>query len=366
MSLVNRVCSSLILQVHEITMAANSKRKKSKGKVFKVMATMFVLFFAIGLYLFFLPNTGAFSQDEFLYIRTGSTYDEVKLALKEQGFVKNINSFDLLAKNAGLKDKILAGKYKIDKGMSNYNIVRLLRSGKQSPVRLVITKLRTKEDFIRLVSKQLEADSNVMKHIFSDANFLSQYGLDTNTAMCAIMPDTYEFYWNSSAEKVFRKIAAKYVAFWTEERKNKASQLALTPQEVISLASIVEEESNKNDERPTIASVYINRLRKGMKLQADPTARFAYGDFMIKRITGVHTSVESPYNTYKVEGLPPGPICTPSEKCITAVLNAPKNNYLYFCAKEDFSGYHNFASTLQEHNANARKYHIALNARGIK
>lgn len=343
-----------------------SKSKKSGSKTFKIIGTFTVLLVAIGLYLFFVPNTGAFSQEEFLYIRSGSTYDEVKTVLKEQGFVRDINSFDLLAKNAGLKDKIKAGKYRITKGMSNYNIVRLLVSGKQTPVRLVIKKLRTKNDFIRLVSSQLEADSLVLQHILTDEIFLAQYGLDTNTAMCAIMPDTYEFYWNSSAEKVFKKIARQYVSFWTDERKNQARMLHLTPQEVITLASIVEEESNKNDERPTIASVYINRLKIGMKLQADPTAKFAYGDFMIKRITGVQTRVESPYNTYRVEGLPPGPICTPSPKSILAVLNAPKNNYLYFCAKEDFSGYHNFASTLQEHNANARKYHQALNARGIK
>lgn len=348
-------------------MATKSKRSQSsKNKVSKALILIALLLLATALYLFFIPNTGAFSKGEYLYIPTGAKYEDVKAELNNQGFVRDINSFDFLAQKAGLAEKIRPGKYRIKRGMSNFNIVRLLRSGKQTPVKLVITKLRTKQDFIKLVSTQLEADSVVMKHIFSDANFLAQYGLDTNTVMCAVMPNTYEFYWNSSAEKVFKKIAQQYVSFWNETRKAKAHKLGLTPQQAIVLASIVEEESNKKDERPTIASVYLNRMKIGMKLQADPTARFAFGDFMIKRITGVHTSFESPYNTYQVEGLPPGPICTPSENSILSVLDAPQNNYIYFCAKEDFSGYHNFAATLTEHNANARKYHTALNVRGIK
>lgn len=347
-------------------MAAKSNRKKSSNKILKVLSVALVVAVLMGLYLFFVPNTGALAQGEFIYIRTGASYDEVALELKEKGFVRDMNSFHLLAKNAGLKDKIRAGKYQIKKGMSNYTIVRLLRSGRQTPVKLVINKLRTKQDFIRLVSSQLEADSAVLQQIFKDSEFLSQYGLDTNTAMCAIMPNTYEFFWNSSAEKVFKKIAQQYVSFWNNERKQKAQQKGLTAQQAIIVASIVEEESNSKAERPTIASVYLNRLKIGMKLQADPTAKFAFGDFMIKRITGVQTSFQSPYNTYQVAGLPPGPICTPSENSILAVLNAPQNKYLYFCAKEDFSGSHNFAATLQEHSANARKYHNALNARGIK
>lgn len=233
-------------------------------------------------------------------------------------------------------------------------------------MRLVLKKLRTKQDLLLLIAKNLEADTATLAYMLGDNTFLGQYGLDSNTALCAIMPDTYEFFWNTSAEKVFAKIAKEYVAFWTAERKAKAAALGLSPQQVIIIASIVEEETNKNDEKPLVASVYINRYRIGMKLQADPTARYAYGDFMIKRITGVQTRYEHPYNTYRQAGLPPGPICTPSGKSIDAVLQAPSNKLLYFCAKEDFSGYHNFASTLAEHGANARKYHQALDARGIK
>lgn len=354
-------------------MAAKSNKKKPKksagrkGK--KVLLIALALTLLAGLFLAFKifgPNTGSFSQGEYLYIRTGSGYEEVKDLLKQEGFIRDVTSFDLLARQADYPSHVHAGKYQIKKGMSNYNIVKLLRSGRQTPVKLVVNKLRTKEEFIRLVSSQLEADSLVLRHIFEDTIYLAQFGLDTSTALCAVMPDTYEFYWNSTADKVFRKIARSYVAFWTDTRKSKARKLNLTPQQIITLASIVEEETNKNDEKPTIASVYLNRLKMGMKLQADPTARFAWGDFTIKRITSFHTSIQSPYNTYFVAGLPPGPICTPSPKSIDAVLNAPATTYLYFCAREDFSGYHNFASTLSEQLQNARRYHDALNARNIR
>lgn len=347
--------------------AAKKKTKKSKSSKGKyIFGSVGLLLLLVVCYFLFLPNTGSFAKGDYLYVPTGATFEKVKSTLIAEGFVRDINSFDVLAKQLKLPENIHSGKYHIRKGMSNFAMIKLLRSGKQTPVKLVIKKLRTQQDFIRLVSSNLEADSIVLRHILSDTVYLAQYGLDSNTAMCAIMPNTYEFYWNSDAEKVFKKIVKQYVTFWNEQRKNQAKKLGISPQEVIILASIVEEESNKNDEKPTIASVYLNRLKTGMKLQADPTARFAYGDFMIKRITGTQTSFESPYNTYKVYGLPPGPICTPSEKSILAVLNATQSNYLYFCAKEDFSGYHNFASTLKEHNDNARKYHNALNARGIR
>jgi UPF0755 protein len=353
-------------------MAAKARSSKSKKKnpakkrVLQVTGVIVLLVLLFFLFKVFGPNTGAFHKDGYLYIRTGSTYEDVKNTLNSEGFVRDMTSFDLLARQAGYPGHVRAGKYKIHKGMSNFNMVRLLRSGRQTPVRLVINKLRTKQDFIHLVASNLEADSVVMRHIFEDTVYLAQYGLDTNTVMCAIMPNTYDFYWNTTADKVFRKIAKQYTAFWNDIRKQEARDLNLKPTEVITVASIVEEESNMNTEKPKIASVYLNRLKKGMKLQADPTARFAYGDFTIKRITSTQTSIISPYNTYQVTGLPPGPICTPSEKSIDAVLHAAQTTYLFFCAKEDFSGYHNFATTLAEHMQNARLYQQALNARGIK
>lgn len=314
----------------------------------------------------FGPNTGSFRKDEYLYIHTGAGYEQVKNVLEKEKFVKDIKAFDFLAKQAEYPSNVKAGKYKITKGMSNYQLIRMLRSGRQTPVKLVINKVRTKNDFIRLISENLEADPLVMQELLQDNTFLSRYGLDSNTALCAVIPDTYEFWWNTNAEDAYKKIAKYYTKFWTEERKNKAQKKNLKPKEVIILASIVDEETNHNPEKPLIASVYLNRLKTGMRLQADPTARYAYGDFSVKRINSAIISLPSPYNTYQNTGLPPGPICTPSKKSIEAVLNAPQTDYLYFCAKEDFTGQHRFAKSYAEHLKNANLYRKALNERGIR
>jgi UPF0755 protein len=319
----------------------------------------------IGAYFVFGPNTGSLAEGEYLFIHTGSNYDEVKKALKKGGFVRDLNSFELLAKQADYPNNVKAGRYHIQRGMSYWKIVRMLRSGRQEPVKLVLGKMRTKADFIRVLSTHLEADSPTLHRMFADSVYLAQFGLDTATALCAVMPNTYQFYWNTTADKAFRKIEKAYADYWTKARRDSAALLNLSPQQVTILASIVEEESNKRDEQPIIASVYLNRLNKHMKLQADPTAKYASGDFGLRRITSAHTSIQSPYNTYYVTGLPPGPICTPSSRTIGAVLSAPKTTYLYFCAKEDGSGYHRFATTYEEQLKNASIYHDALNARGI-
>jgi len=346
--------------------AARSKKKKSASK--RIWLTILAIV-AIGVAYFafevFGPNTGSFSEGPYLYIHTGSTYEQVKESLVSGGFVRNIRSFDLLAKQINYPEHIHPGKYTINKGMSNYAIIRLLHSGRQTPVKLVINKLRKEQDFINLLGQNLEADSNVLKQMFHDPVYLAQFGLDTNTVMCAVMPNTYDFFWNTTADKAFRKIEKIYAHFWTPERIQQAKDHALTPQQAITVASIVDEETNKNDEKPKIASVYLNRLHKGIRLQADPTVKFAIGDFTIRRITGAHLQFSSPYNTYLNAGLPPGPICTPSVASIEAVLQAPATDYLYFCAREDFSGYHRFAATLQEHMQNAHLYQQALNERGI-
>jgi len=316
-------------------------------------------------YRVFGPNTRAFGDNKYFYIRTGSTYNNVVDGLQEQGIIRNAGSFNWVAKEFGYPAKVKAGRYKIARGMSNFEIVKMLRSGKQSPVTLVINKLRTKDDFVHKVSSNLEADSTTLRAMLKDQVYLRQFGLDTNTVMCAVVPNTYEFYWNTNADAVFRKLEKAMDAFWTDERKAKAKALGLTPIQVTILASIVEEETNKNDEKPLVSSVYLNRFRKGMRLQADPTVKFALQDFGLKRIREGHTQFDSPYNTYRNEGLPPGPICTPSEKSINAVLNTPETDYLYFCARSDFSGYHAFAATYSEHLENARKYQAELNKRGL-
>jgi len=343
-----------------------SAARKKKGR--KWLLPLLAILIATGLFAAFKvfgPNTGTFTDGEYLYVHTGSSFDAVMKGLEAGGFVHDMKTFKLLANEAGYPNHIHPGKYHIKHGMSSYNMIRMLRSGRQEPVKLVINKLRTKQDLVNIICHNLEADSTVLKQMLQDTTYLAQFGLDTNTAMCAIMPDTYDFFWNTTADKAFRKIEKNFTRFWTDERKAKAGAKSITPVQAIIVASIVDEESNKNDEKPNIASVYLNRLHKGIKLQADPTVKFAIGDFTIRRITGAHLAFQSPYNTYQNAGLPPGPICTPSPQSIDAVLNAPETNFIYFCAREDFSGYHRFAATDAEQAKNAKLYHDALNARGI-
>ncbi len=345
---------------------APKPKKKSSGTW--MLLTFLLLLGAGGFvaYKIWGPNTGAMSHGNYLYIPTNASYDYVLQALEQGEYVHDVASFDILAQRAKYNNMVKPGRYNIPNGISNYDLIRLLRSGKQEPINVVINKLRTKQDFIKIISGNLEADSSSIAKLLNDNSFLQKYGADTNSALAIVIPDTYEFYWNTTAEKAYDRLASYYDKYWTEERKQKAFSKELTPMEVMILASIVEEETNKNDEKPQVASVYLNRLKYNMKLQADPTVKFALNDFAIKRILNIHLEQESPYNTYMYAGLPPGPIATPSKASINAVLNAPDTKYLYFCAKEDFSGYHNFAKSLTEHLKNARKYQKALNENGIK
>ncbi len=338
--------------------------KKKRGLGFYILLIIIVLGL-VAAFKAFGPATGTFTKGEYLYIHTGWNYDQVKTELQQDGFVTDMFSFDFLAKLAKLPAHIHPGKYKINGTMSNYNMIRMLRSGRQTPVKLVINKLRTKQDLINLLSSNLEADSATLKQMLGDASYLSQFNVDTNTALCLVMPDTYDFFWNISADKAFRKIERNYTHFWDDARKQQAKAQGLKPTQAITLASIVDEETNMNDDKPNIASVYLNRVHKGMKLQADPTVKYAVGDFAIRRVTGPMLQTESPYNTYMYEGLPPGPICTPSVHSIEAVLQAPQTNYLYFCASADFSGHSVFAATFDEQLKNAHAYQKALDARGI-
>ncbi len=348
-------------------MNAQKGKKKGGTGIWILLSVLLIIVAGSAVaYKVFGPNTGDMRKGEYLYIPTGASYMLVLDELVAGGYIDDVASFDILAKRANYPDMVKAGKFKIKKGTSNYNLIRKLRSGRQEPVKLVINKLRTKQDFIEMISTHLEPDSIEIAGVLSDSSFLTTLGFDTNSAMAAVIPDTYEFYWNTGAEKVYTRLVEYYNRYWNEERKLKAAAKSLTPVQVMILASIVEEESNKNDERPTIASVYLNRLKLNMALQADPTLKFAVNDFTIKRVLDIHKEQDSPYNTYLNTGLPPGPICTPSKTSIDAVLNATETDYLYFCAREDFSGYHNFASNYNEHMKNARIYQKALNEAGIK
>jgi UPF0755 protein len=326
-----------------------------------------ILFIAIYVYtLFFGSNTKLVGEKSFIYIPTNSDYPAVLSILKKADVINDLTTFDHMAKRLSFHKNIKPGKYHITQGMGNYTLVNMFKGGKQTPVKLVINKLRTKCDIIKKLSSQLEADSTSLDSLLQDPTFLRQYDIDSNQIQCIIMPDTYQFYWNTDAKKAIEKIAKNYQKFWTDERKQKAKARSLSTANVITIASIVEEETNQEEDKLKIASTYLNRLKIGMPLQADPTLKFAINDFALKRLLTIHTQKKSPYNTYLNKGLPPGPICTPNRSTIDAVLNAPQTAYLYFCAREDFKGYSNFATTYAAHQQNAKKYQAALNKRNIK
>lgn len=299
-------------------------------------------------------------ENKFLYIRTGSNYQQVKDSLIKDELLTGSFWFDKVAGYAGYPQKVKAGKYKIPDGMSLYHLVKMLRSGRQVPVNLVITRLRTKEDLAKKIAANFETDSTTVINLLNNEDTLRQFGVDTNTVMTDVIPNTYTYQWNTSAKNIFRKLDSEAKKFWNTERLEKAKRLQLTPTQVYILASIVEEETNKAEDKGKIASVYINRLRRGMRLAADPTVKFAMKDFDLKRIYHKHLTFVSPYNTYLNSGLPPGPICTPSIKTIDAVLDSPETDYLFFVARSDFSGYSDFASTYQQHLKFAKAYQQAL------
>ena len=304
----------------------------------------------------------------FLYVKTGSNFDNLMETIRKDGVLESPGVFKLAAERLSVPQKLTAGKYEIKRGTSVLNTIRMLRNGRQSPVNLVITRLRTKNDFARFAGNQLECDSAAIMDFFNNPDSMHRFGLDNYTAMTVIIPNTYTMYWNTTPSKLFRKLHEEEQKFWNKDRLVKAARLELSPVQAYTLASIIEEETNKYDEMPLIASVYLNRLKKGMRLGADPTVKFASGDFAARRVTFrmIDESSESPYNTYKNPGLPPGPICTPSIETIDAVLSATDTDYLYFCAKPDFSGYHSFAATDAEHLKNARAYQRALDSLQIK
>ena len=313
----------------------------------------------------FRSNTNKQFDQGYLYIPTGSNLDDVVAIIKAQNILNNTESFKWVASKMNFKN-IKPGKYKITKGLSNIELVRLLRSGKQEPIKLTFQNIRLKTDFAGYIGKNFEIDSSAFLNMLDSIDLVRQYGFDEETIFCMFIPNTYELYWNTSKEKFFERMQKEYVKFWNTERLAQAKAIGLSPVQVSILASIVDQEALLNREMVRIAGVYMNRLNRGIKLEADPTVIFANGDFTVKRVLYKLLQKDSPYNTYKYIGLPPGPICMPSVAAIDAVLHFEKHNYIYFCAKEDFSGLHNFASNVTEHQMNARKFQQALNNRGIK
>jgi UPF0755 protein len=314
----------------------------------------------------FSPNVEIGNKETLsLYIPTGATYSEVIGLLEISGAIKNPDNFKWLAEKKGYPDKVKPGHYQLKDGMSNNELVNMLRSGLQTPVRLTFSNVRNKQHLAGIVSNTIEADSAVLLNLLNDNNVLSDFGFDTATVYAMIIPNTYEMWWNTNAYEFLERMHMEYENFWNKDRKEKARQAGLSPVEVATLASIVDEETVREDEKPVVAGLYINRLKRNMRLQADPTIKFVIGDFSINRVLSRDLKIDSPYNTYIYAGLPPGPIRFPSVSGIEAVLNYEKHDYLYMCARDDFSGYHNFAKTLQEHNINAAKYRRALRERRI-
>lgn len=330
----------------------------------KYIAYFFLLLIVIAGYIgwtFFGPTINE-PKEKYFYIHTGSNYQQVKDSLIKKKIISGTFWFDRVAKYLNYNKTIKPGRYKINNGMSLLSLVRMLRSGNQSPVNLVIIKLRTKEDLAKKIGNNFECDSISVINFLNSNDSISKYNLDSNTVMTAVIPNTYILKWNNTAATIFKKLFTEQQKFWTEKRKSEAAALHLSPKDVYTLASIVEEETNEPADKGKIASVYINRLRTGMRLAADPTVKFAIKDFSLKRIYERHTRMPSPYNTYLNAGLPPGPICTPSINTIDAVLNAPATDYLFFVAKPDFSGYSNFASSYSEHQKFAKAYQQALDS----
>jgi len=302
----------------------------------------------------------------FFYIHSGSNFSSVRMDLYKNGYIKNRKSFEWTAGRMHYGAKVKAGRYRITDGMNNRQLINMLRTGQQEPVRVIINGARSKEEIAGVISRQLEPDSLKILRLLNDSSFLRRFGLTPVTVFSLFIPDTYEMYWNSLPANFFLRMYREYKHFWYGYRQKKSDSLGFSIPEVVTLASIIEKETNLVSEKPTIAGVYMNRLKKHIPLQADPTILFALNDYSIKRVLNKHLEITSPYNTYKYPGLPPGPICIASISSIDAVLNYTNHSYLYFCAKEDFSGSHNFETTLSEHNRNAHRYQDALNKLNIK
>lgn len=330
-----------------------------------------VIFGVVAYYIYgamFKPNTKFNSDTEYIYIPTNASYSEVREEL--QPLLQNIETFDALARQKKYTSNIKAGRFAIKKGMTNNDIINSIRS-KNLPIKVAFNNQNNLADLAGRISKQIEADSLPLLNVMTDQSFLSENGFTEATALGMYLPNSYEFFWNTSAVEFRNRMLKEYNRFWTDARIIQAEKLNLSPKEVITLASIVHEESKQANEQPRVAGVYLNRLRIGMPLQADPTLKFAayqtpeYKNTVIRRVLNVHKTIDSPYNTYKNSGLPPGLIAMPDLTAISAVLNPEKHEYLYFAADAKRIGYHKFAKTLRQHNNNAREYQSYLSSQGI-
>jgi UPF0755 protein len=350
-------------------MAKKQVPKSGLGRKF-IIALVLIIIIALGAtgLFYYLRYYGAnvTDKEEYLYIHTGAKFDDVYKTIREEGIVRDSTTFMWAAHNKNYINRVKPGRYRLHEGMSNRDLINMLITGRQEPVKLSIKNFRLKENFAGFIGKKMETDSTSMIRLLDSTDYVKKFGFTTENVYTMILPNTYEIYWNAPPHKIFGKLYGEYEKFWTPERKQKAAAIGLNPVKVSILASIVDAEALHDSEMPTIAGLYLNRMKKGMKLEADPTVIFAAHDFTIHRVLNKQLSINSPYNTYMYTGLPPGPIMMPSLNAINAVLDYKHSDYLYMCAKDDLSGYTNFASTVAQHLINARKFQQALNERHIK
>lgn len=345
---------------------------KSKKKWLIPIAACLVVIVGV-VYYYLFSSLSAKHETQYLYIDNDDTIDSVNTKLASMANSHAMAAFKILARHSNYADNLRTGRYAISPGTGALAIFRHLKNGLQTPVNLTVPSVRTLDKLSAELSKRLMADSAAIYKALTDEATCQQLGFDTTTIACLFIPNTYDIYWNTSVDKLLARMKKEYDAFWNDWRRQRARELRLTPVQVTTLASIVDEETANDEEKPMVAGMYYNRLMlrnaeypDGMPLQADPTIKFAWKQFQLHRIYNKLLTIDSPYNTYRNTGLPPGPIRIPSIAGIDAVLNRTKHDYLYMCAKEDFSGTHNFARTYSEHLVNAKAYSKALNERGIK
>lgn len=305
-------------------------------------------------------------SDTYLYICPGDDAETVSQRIDSLANPSAPLSFFTISRLLNRQDRIHSGRYLLTPSSDMLSLLRAISNHTQKPLNVVVPSVRTVHDLAGRLTRHLLVDSATIDRMLCDSSYCASLGYTTQTIPSLFIPNTYEIYWDTPAEQLLKRLQREHAAFWNPERKAKAEALGLTPVEVATLASIIDSETSYNPEKPRIAGLYLNRLSRGMLLQSDPTVIFAHGDFTIRRVKHDHLLIESPYNTYRNAGLPPGPIRIPSIAAIDAVLNRERHDYLYMCAKEDFSGSHNFAATYAEHSLNARRYTHALNQRGIK
>jgi UPF0755 protein len=342
-----------------------------KKRTHKLILWLAVVAFVIGIAavgsVLFVTRANAVVNPGSLYVPHGTDYPVLMDSLRAGEKIRFVKPFEMYARRIGLTERVKPGHYFLDKGMNIIGIARMLNLGQQTPVDVVVRTSRLPGQLAARVARQLEADSTAFHRAMRDSTLLQEYGFGGELELFSIfIPNTYEMWWTTTPEEFIARMKKEYDRFWTEERTAKLPRTGLDRMEAITLASILCEETQKTDEMPTMAGVYINRLNDGMKLQADPTVKYAMGDFALRRVLKKHLKTDSPYNTYMHTGLPPTPICMPSIAAIDAVLDYKSSNYLYFCAKEDFSGYHNFATTYDQHLQNANRYTKELNRRGVR